>query len=366
MKKKILFVIDTLGSGGAQKQITNLAIELHKMGKDVTVLSYHKNDFFRGVLDAENIESTCIEKGKGILGSIRFIYSYRKYCLTNRFSHVVSFLDGPNFYSEIVRILCFFKFKLVVSERFMTVGKHTFSSIFLNYSHFFSSFITVNSHHQYQRMLKDFPWMKKKLRVIYNGYSYDEVEKRKVNRNRTKFLAVSSLASKKNPINTLYALGKLKNKGYVFDFEWVGSYTTSAEGNLVYKKCKELVDKLDLDCCVQFTGETQDVKAKYIESTWLIHPSFYEGLPNVVCEALACGLPILASDVCDHPILVDTSGAGYMFDPHSIDSIALALENAINTDNSKYLSLSNSARKFYKENLTSRIYASKYIELMDV
>jgi glycosyltransferase involved in cell wall biosynthesis len=57
----------------------------------------------------------------------------------------------------------------------------------------------------------------------------------------------------------------------------------------------------------------------------LVHPSFIEGLPNAICEALACGLPILAGDVCDHALLVEHNVNGYLFDPGLSESIAESL-----------------------------------------
>jgi len=50
-----------------------------------------------------------------------------------------------------------------------------------------------------------------------------------------------------------------------------------------------------------------------VEHDAFVHPSFYEGMPNVVCEALAAGLPVLVSDVCDHPLLVEKGVQGFLF-----------------------------------------------------
>ena len=44
---KILVVIDSLGSGGAQRQKINLAIGFSKKGYDVDIFTYYKNEFFK-------------------------------------------------------------------------------------------------------------------------------------------------------------------------------------------------------------------------------------------------------------------------------------------------------------------------------
>ena len=48
---KILCVIDSLGSGGAQRQLVQLAIGLKNKGVDVSFLMYHNIHFFKSELD---------------------------------------------------------------------------------------------------------------------------------------------------------------------------------------------------------------------------------------------------------------------------------------------------------------------------
>jgi glycosyltransferase involved in cell wall biosynthesis len=54
----------------------------------------------------------------------------------------------------------------------------------------------------------------------------------------------------------------------------------------------------------------------------VVLPSFYEGLPNAVCEGMMLGRPILMSDVCDARNLVQEGTNGFLFNPHSPASIA--------------------------------------------
>ena len=50
MKKIILFT-DNLGSGGAQRQVANVAVLLKKARYDVSVLVYQDNPFYKHILD---------------------------------------------------------------------------------------------------------------------------------------------------------------------------------------------------------------------------------------------------------------------------------------------------------------------------
>jgi glycosyltransferase involved in cell wall biosynthesis len=55
-------------------------------------------------------------------------------------------------------------------------------------------------------------------------------------------------------------------------------------------------------------------------------PSRYENFSNAVLEAMACGVPFLASDVGGNRILADT-GAGWLFQPNSVSSLCACLRN---------------------------------------
>ena len=60
-----------------------------------------------------------------------------------------------------------------------------------------------------------------------------------------------------------------------------------------------------------------------------ILPSLSEGLPTVVCEAMACGLPVVATAVDGTPEIVDEPATGLLVQPHDIDGIAAALSRLL-------------------------------------
>ena len=58
---------------------------------------------------------------------------------------------------------------------------------------------------------------------------------------------------------------------------------------------------------VEFLGELKDVRPFYHKSDFLMLTSDWEGTPNVLLEAMACGLPVVATKVGGVPEIVDSN-----------------------------------------------------------
>lgn len=86
-----------------------------------------------------------------------------------------------------------------------------------------------------------------------------------------------------------------------------------------------MIDDLKLDSCVELLGFRTDLHAIMREADAFVLPSWFEGMSNVLLEALAIGLPVLASDIPSHRRLVGTSGCALLFDPADAEELAAHL-----------------------------------------
>jgi glycosyltransferase involved in cell wall biosynthesis len=80
-----------------------------------------------------------------------------------------------------------------------------------------------------------------------------------------------------------------------------------------------------MDAVFRLRPPVDDVVPLYQGADVVCLPSLYESFPNAVCEALACGRPVLASAVSDVATLVRDGENGFLFDPRDPGSIADAL-----------------------------------------
>ena len=76
---------------------------------------------------------------------------------------------------------------------------------------------------------------------------------------------------------------------------------------------------------VTVTGYAENLWGVMKQAAVLVSPSLFEGSPNVVLEAMACGVPLVVSDIPQHRELLDESAALFV-PPHSSEALAAAIE----------------------------------------
>ena len=100
-----------------------------------------------------------------------------------------------------------------------------------------------------------------------------------------------------------------------------------------YEEIFAQLDRLNLRKDVIFTGYVpdSDLILLYNLADIFIYPSLYEGFGLPLLEAMACGTPVISSDVSSIPEVVGK--AGILVDPTSTDRIADAIETLVRDEN---------------------------------
>ncbi len=100
---------------------------------------------------------------------------------------------------------------------------------------------------------------------------------------------------------------------------------------------------------LQFRGGVADTRAVYRESAACVLTSDYEGTPNVLLEAMAAGLPVVAANVGGVPGIVRDGQTGFLLAPDDLEGFAAALVN-LTKDSELRTQMGRRARLFVEEN----------------
>jgi glycosyltransferase involved in cell wall biosynthesis len=126
-------------------------------------------------------------------------------------------------------------------------------------------------------------------------------------------------------IPTLLSVGRLhtqKNVGYLLSLVAIIRRQTEIRARIVgdgpeRHSLEAAVAELGITDCVQFEGwlSRDAIRQAYQSATILIHASSYEGMSNVILEALASGVPVAASKIPGNTELVEDGVNGFLFEP---------------------------------------------------
>lgn len=358
MKNRILCFTDSLGAGGAQRQLVGLAVLLQRNGYQVKVCTYHNLDFYKSFLQENNIPNDLIPNANS---SRRRIKAVSKYFNQENPDWVIAYQETPSLVACVAKLLgC--KFRLIVSERNTTqcIGIKERIRFFLYH---WADAIVPNSFAQEKFLTMHYPWMQKKLTTISNFVDLEHFNfKIKDKRRVPEIAVVASIWDAKNTLGYIDAIKLLADKGYKLHTSWYGKNDSNID---YYNLCTAKINNYSIQDYIALNEKTKQIKQVYQEADFFCLPSFYEGTPNVICEAMSCGRPIICSAVCDNPMYVEEGENGFLFDPMSPETIADAIERAITISNDEYFLLCKNSRKKSERLFSEMSFIQKYIKIIE-
>ncbi len=115
---------------------------------------------------------------------------------------------------------------------------------------------------------------------------------------------------------------------------------------------------------IEFRRPVADIAAVYREVDLLVLTSDWEGTPNVVLEAMAAGLPVVATRVGDVPELVEHGSTGYLVGPDDADGITNAVLRLVRDPDHRH-ELGCAGRAYVERHHGTHRLASALAELYD-
>ncbi len=221
-----------------------------------------------------------------------------------------------------------------------------------------SSLIIVPSHSTKSDLIKFFKIDSNKIFTAYNGVNTSSFYKENSKEKSDYYISIGDLRPHKNFKNTIKAFSMTKKPLLYL----VGKINTYSKNEAI-----SLIKEYGIEDRVKFLGHVsdQELRKLYNHSKGLLYPSLYEGFGLPIVEALACGCPVLTSNISSMKEIA--SEITLKADPTNVDDIFQKMKSLDIIDQTMYeydeyikdYNWHESAKKIL--NLLSQRSSTKYI-----
>lgn len=196
--------------------------------------------------------------------------------------------------------------------------------------------VICNAHMVKQEIIERFGVASDKIHVIYNAINTNQfvpVDEAERLQQRQK------LALPLNASILIYVGSGFERKGLAAAIQAIAGtnrYLLVVGKDKAEKQYRALASELGCSDRVIFAGMQADTRPWYQAADGLLLPTLYDPFPNVILEAMACGLPVITSITCGGSEFIQAGENGYVCDALDIvalrDAIMALPEQAIGSD----------------------------------
>jgi len=305
--KKTTFLINSLSSGGAEKVLSLIVTELIRQKYRVEVIFLEKNEFY--TLPKE-VKKTYLSSFNGSESGIKKLFyipflslRLKKYIEKNNILLIQSHVFRANYVNVLAKLFASkHKVQIVTAgriSRYKELGFRGKINLWLiKYLYPKADLIILKAQGMKDDMKSLFYFTNEQI-VINNPYNIKQIEqlsKEKVidfvfDNTKRYLISVGRLIPLKRNHELIYSLNNLpKNTEVIF----IGDGKEKV--NLI-----SLSEKLNLKHRVHFLGQVENPYKYLSKSDIFVSCSESEGFPNVLVEAMICGVPVISSNCISGP-----------------------------------------------------------------
>lgn len=348
--KVITFLTTGLNYGGAETQLVRLATRLKKRGWDVQVISMISPVAYVEELERAGIPVYSLKMRRGVpdpRGLFRLIKILRRERPQILHCHMVH----ANLLGRISRI--FFKTPILICTAHSIIEGGRKREIAYRLTDWLCDLTTQVSRAGLERYVQIGAVPRHKVIHIPNGIDTEifkpdleaRIRLRKELGIEDKFvwLAVGRFEEAKDYPNMLNAFAKVvleRNDSVLL---------IAGQGSLM-GKTKQLVDELGITSHVYFLGVRKDIPALMNAADAYVMSSSWEGMPLVLLEASAIGLPIVTTDVGGNREIVIDGKSGFLVPPKNSEALAQTMLKMMDLDENVRKEMGDYGRRYIKEN----------------
>jgi glycogen synthase len=188
--------------------------------------------------------------------------------------------------------------------------------------------------------------------VIPNGVDLELYKAAERDWSSPRLLSVGRIVHQKGLDLAMHALGALKG----LDWEW----RIAGDGPQM-EALQSLAQELGINDRVFFLGwqSRQQILESYQQANLFLFPSRHEGMPNAILEAMASGLPVIATCIAGNEELVAEGETGYLVPTEDIEALQAALKKIL-SDPALREQMGAASRRRVEENYSWESTARQY------
>ncbi|MBE5878051.1 MAG: glycosyltransferase family 4 protein [Lachnospiraceae bacterium] len=325
---KILFHLNSMGRGGAERVVSILSQYFVRRGYEVIVATqwFSENEYRldEGVkrvsvgLTKQDEEKSRLSKAWIRLTRLRQCIRQEKPDL------VISFCCKANFRSAFS--LLGSKIPLLVSVRNNPVEDyepHKFATRLMEQKAAGCVFQTPDAMKYFSKKLQD------KSTIIFNPIAdaYLEVNAEKVEEREKTIISVGRIAKQKNQMLLVEAFAAICGKHSDYVLKIYGD----VQDEDIAQSLGKYVDEHNLKHRVQFMGTTNSIKQEMEKASLFVLSSDFEGMPNALIEAMAVGLPVISTDCpCGgSALLIEDKVSGLLVPVGDVEALSMAMNDML-------------------------------------
>jgi glycosyltransferase involved in cell wall biosynthesis len=356
-RRRIALVIVSLGLGGAEMQVASLAGALVDRGWSVDVISLLPLCGLAPMLASKGIGLWSLDMKRGVPDP-RGIQRLRRILRHLQPDIVHGHLAQATLLTRVTRLVCKMPVLVGTMHSLRLTSDRTGQDYWRERAHritdSLSDMNTTICHAAAVRYVGLKITAPERMTVLVNGVDTERFRPDLSSRVKTRsslrlsedmfvWLAAGRFVPAKDWENLFYAFQKLKQPNHILLICGSGP-----------RECilRNLARQLSLTDSVRFLGARTDVPELMNCADAFVMSSLREGLPMVLLEAGATGLPIVCTDVGGNAEVVIDEVSGFVVPPRSAKALAFAMERLASLPADERASFSNSARSHVTRNFS--------------
>lgn len=329
MRKKVMMVIPTLGGGGAERIVTDLVRFLPQNRWDIQVVSLYGrnfgNEYFISQIEkTEHAKVVFLEKQNGF-----------DFSLIKKLRKIIKGYQPDVIHTHLYAGVYMIVASLFLDKRILHTV-HNIAEQELPRVHRKIMKLSYQSHKLtpvaisktvLESICKMYRLKEKDIKLIYNGIDRGQFIKGEIEETIYDFIVIGRLAPQKNPMLVLKAFSK------TLELFPDAKLCICGDGQL-RQTLLDLIGEYGLEKNVELTGYVTNVSDYLKKSAYFVFASDFEGFGLAMIEAMAAGLPVIASKTDVAVELMTEGNEGYFCLINDVESLSGVMKRCLSVKGS--------------------------------